>query len=154
MLTSNNQLVRNVRPYQIWHHQLKFAPLYHSISQSRSNISCTSHVEQLCGGDVRQQTQFTHLRALAARKTWVFVMCENVRRTTGPTMQTLATVKLVAQSMHRPERVHTPWYACYVNCEIIAIEFILAFDIEKSKFPKCSPISNMTLSNKVCPVVP
>ena len=67
------------------------------------------------GGDLRQQTGFANSRAVAARTTHGFVICENVGRTTGPAMQTLATVKLFAQSMYRPERLHTPWYACVVN---------------------------------------
>ena len=67
------------------------------------------------GGDLRQQTEIAQLRALAAKNTYVFVMFEDVRRTTGPTMQTLTTLERVARSMHRPERLHTPWYACFVN---------------------------------------
>ena len=81
-------------------------------------------VYESCGGDLRQQTEIAQLRALAARKTHVFVIFENVRRTTGPTMQTLATVKLCAQFMHRPERLHTPWYACFVSCNIVAIDVL------------------------------
>ena len=77
-----------------------------------------------CGGDLRQQTEIGHLRALAAMNTHVFVIVENVRRTTGPTMQTLVLLKLVAQSMHRPERLHTPWYARFVSRRIIAIDFL------------------------------
>ena len=76
------------------------------------------------GGDLRQQTEFAHLRAVAARKTRVFVFFWHVGRTTGPTMQTLALLKLFAQAMHRPERLHTLWYACFGNCKIIAIDFL------------------------------
>ena len=67
------------------------------------------------GVELRQQTEFAQLRAVAARKTHCFVMFENVRRTTGPTMQTVKLLKRVTLSMHRPERLHAPWSAGFVN---------------------------------------
>ena len=104
------------------------------------------------GGDLRQQTELAHLRALAAKKTQLFVMVRHVRRTTGPTVQTLTSVKLFAQSMHRPEPLHTSWQACCVNLTIIAIDVLYVFHIETRRFQKCPPHNIWHHQLKVAPV--
>ena len=108
-------------------------------------------MKQLCGGDLRHQTEFAHFRALAAWKTRVFVISQHVRRTTGATMQTVIPIKLFAQSMHGAELLHAPRYASFVSCKIIAIEFLQVFHIEKSTFPNIFPTKNVPSSTQVYP---